>query len=106
MPYHPRLIYKETRGHAARRFPQLVAAGRRGRRKGMKVVGSAQSRALRVKQVLGLESCMANPDLAAPNDHRGNDVHKKMLAVAVADVAVEGDFHSERHEPRPVARAC
>src|SRR5512145_3561791 len=26
----------------------------------------------------------------------GIDVHKKMLAVAVADVAVEGDFHFER----------
>ena len=26
----------------------------------------------------------------------GIDVHKKMLAVAVADVAVEGDFHYER----------
>jgi hypothetical protein len=26
----------------------------------------------------------------------GIDVHKKMLAVAVADVAVEGDVHFER----------
>ena len=26
----------------------------------------------------------------------GIDVHKKMLAVAVADVEVEGDFHCER----------
>ena len=40
----------------------------------------------------------------------GIDVHKKMLAVAVADVAVEGDFHFERlkgrDHSRPVARAC
>jgi hypothetical protein len=26
----------------------------------------------------------------------GIDVHKKVLAVAVADVSVEGDFHFER----------
>ena len=28
----------------------------------------------------------------------GIDVHKKMLAVAVADVEVDGDFHFERHK--------
>ena len=28
----------------------------------------------------------------------GIDVHKKMLAVVVADVEVEGDFHFERHK--------
>jgi transposase len=31
-----------------------------------------------------------------PDHIAGIDVHKKMLAVAVADVAVEGDFHFER----------
>jgi hypothetical protein len=31
-----------------------------------------------------------------PYQIAGIDVHKKMLAVAVADVAVEGDFHFER----------
>ena len=40
----------------------------------------------------------------------GIDVHKKMLAVAVADVSVEGGFHFERlkvgSQSRPVARAC
>jgi hypothetical protein len=39
----------------------------------------------------------------------GIDVHKKMLAVVVADVEVEGDFHFERHKvgtsPAPIARA-
>jgi hypothetical protein len=28
----------------------------------------------------------------------GIDVHKKMLAVAVADVEVDGDFHFERQK--------
>ena len=28
----------------------------------------------------------------------GIDVHKKMLAVVVADVEGEGDFHFERHK--------
>ena len=28
----------------------------------------------------------------------GIDVHKKMLAVVVADVEVEGDYHFERHK--------
>jgi hypothetical protein len=28
----------------------------------------------------------------------GIDVHKKMLAVVVADVEVDGDFHFERHK--------
>ena len=31
-----------------------------------------------------------------PYQIAGIDVHKKMLAVAVADVSVEGDFHFER----------
>ena len=31
-----------------------------------------------------------------PNQIAGIDVHKKMLAVAVADVEVEGDVHFER----------
>ncbi len=40
----------------------------------------------------------------------GIDVHKKMLAVAVADVEVEGDFHFERLKvgtsPVQLRRAC
>ena len=39
----------------------------------------------------------------------GIDVHKKMLAVVVADVEVEGDYHVRtaegRDQPRPTARA-
>jgi hypothetical protein len=36
----------------------------------------------------------------------GIDVHKKMLAVAVADVAVEGDFHFERLKVGTVPSSC
>ena len=33
-----------------------------------------------------------------PYQIAGVDVHKKMLAVVVANVEVEGDFHFERHK--------
>ena len=36
----------------------------------------------------------------------GIDVHKKMLAVVVADVAVEGDFHFERHKVGTALTNC
>jgi len=40
----------------------------------------------------------------------GIDVHKKMLAVAVADVEIDGDFHFERrkigHDASRSAGAC
>jgi hypothetical protein len=36
----------------------------------------------------------------------GIDVHKKMLAVAVADVAVDGDLHFDRRRSGPVPSSC
>jgi hypothetical protein len=36
----------------------------------------------------------------------GIDVHKKMLAVAVADVQVEGDVHFERLKVGPARSNC
>ena len=40
----------------------------------------------------------------------GIDVHKKMLAIAVADVEIEGDVHFRTaqggDQPSPIARAC
>ena len=36
----------------------------------------------------------------------GIDVHKKMLAVVVADVEVEGDFHFERQKVGTTPPIC
>ena len=36
----------------------------------------------------------------------GIDVHKKMLAVVVADVEVEGDYHFERRRSGPAPPNC
>jgi hypothetical protein len=36
----------------------------------------------------------------------GIDVHEKMLAVAVADVEVEGDYHSQRLKSGPAVFNC
>ena len=36
----------------------------------------------------------------------GIDVHKKMLAVVVADVAVEGEFRLPRARSAPAPRSC
>jgi hypothetical protein len=55
---------------------------------------------------VGTLSALARREVEMTYRIAGIDVHKKMLAVVVADVAVEGSFSFSATPSAPVPRSC